>query len=162
MTYSWNNVSCAIPAQHHCPNPMILCSNSGIYEWLLLPLISNHFLLFIYFFFHVVLVIRDWSWGPYICWSWTEKNTNKKSSHDQQSKTITYRRFYFDLKDFICRKHIKRVHPISLASLLGIIMVLLYRVHLYLLWLLVICHALFSPLSMFRLRFDFFFSFLSK
>jgi len=50
MTHLWSNVSCTIPARHHCPNRIILCSNSGIYEWLLWPLISNHSLPFIYLF----------------------------------------------------------------------------------------------------------------
>ena len=103
MTHLWSNVSCTIPARHHCPNRIILCSNSGIYEWLLWPLISNHSLLFIYLFFHVLVVMRDWGWGPYICWSQRttvqkrikkkREEKMKKSSHDQYSKTISYHCF---------------------------------------------------------------------
>lgn len=50
MTYLWTNVSCTIPTQHHCLNPMICVLTVGIdLEWLLMPLIFNHFIHFFKF-----------------------------------------------------------------------------------------------------------------
>jgi hypothetical protein len=75
-------------------------STSDYYgHWFLIIL----FYLFIYFFFHVLVVMRDWGWGPYICWSQRttvqkrikkkREEKMKKSSHDQYSKTISYHCF---------------------------------------------------------------------
>jgi len=114
MTHLWSNVSCTIPARHHCPNRIILCSNSGIYEWLLWPLISNHSLLFIYFF----LFSRPCSYeGPGAIHLLITKDnytkTNKKKKRRKNEEIITWSilqnnplPLFFALifKDSICRE----------------------------------------------------------